>query len=54
LKNLISLLILVAQRFTAAITGLFSAPVSKAAENNGFVSGYRFSDTVSARNQTPV
>jgi hypothetical protein len=33
---LISLLILMAQRFTAAITGLFSAPASEAAEKQWF------------------
>jgi hypothetical protein len=34
----------VAQRFTAAITGLFSAPALQIAEKLGFVSGHRFSD----------
>jgi hypothetical protein len=38
----------VAQRFTAAMTGLFSAPALQFAERLVFVSGYRFSDTESA------
>jgi hypothetical protein len=32
LKNTISILLLEAQRFTAAITGLFAVPASQAAE----------------------
>jgi hypothetical protein len=38
----------VAQRFTAAVTALFSsASFNRLRDNSGFVSGYRFSDTVS-------
>ena len=37
----------VAQRFSAAITGLFSMPALQFAEKLGFVSGHRFSDAAS-------
>jgi hypothetical protein len=43
-----------AQRLTAAISALSSGTASAAEKDNGFVSGYRFSDTVSAQNQRPL
>jgi hypothetical protein len=40
----------VAQRFTAAITGLFQCRLYSLLKNSSFVSGHRFSDAVSSLN----